>query len=120
MLAFYADVLGLVEERRIEAIGLVQLRAGRSLVDFVPGTPAGYEGANVDHVCLEIAPVAMEDVVRDLAARSVETIGDPMVRYGATGNGPSIYLRDPRATSSSQSGRCCGDRAPRAAVPRGR
>jgi glyoxylase I family protein len=95
MLAFYADVLGLVEERRIEAIGLVQLRAGRSLVDFVPGTPAGYEGANVDHVCLEIAPVAMEEVVRELAARSVETIGDPMVRYGATGNGPSLYLRDP-------------------------
>ena len=95
MLRFYTEVLGLVEERRIEAIGLIQLRAGRSLIDLVPGTPAGFEGANVDHVCLAIAPVAMEDVVRELAARAVETIGEPMVRYGATGNGPSLYLRDP-------------------------
>jgi catechol 2,3-dioxygenase-like lactoylglutathione lyase family enzyme len=95
MLRFYTDVLGLVEERRLEAIGLIQLRAGRSLVDLVPGAPAGYEGANVDHVCLAIEPVAMDDVVRELAARDVETIGEPMIRYGATGNGPSLYLRDP-------------------------
>ena len=67
MLRFYIEVLGLVEERRLEAIGLVQLRAGRSLVDFVPGTPAGYEGANVDHVCLMLAPVEMEAVSRWLA-----------------------------------------------------
>jgi catechol 2,3-dioxygenase-like lactoylglutathione lyase family enzyme len=95
MLRFYTEVLGLVEERRIEAIGLVQLRAGRSLVDLVPGSPAGFEGANVDHVCLAIEPVAMEDVLHELAARSVETIGEPSVRYGATGNGPSLYIRDP-------------------------
>jgi catechol 2,3-dioxygenase-like lactoylglutathione lyase family enzyme len=92
---FYSEVLGLAEERRIEAIGLVQLRAGRSLVDLVPGEPVGYEGANVDHVCLLLAPVAMDDVVRHLAAHGVETIGEPMVRYGATGYGLSLYLRDP-------------------------
>ena len=95
MLRFYTDVLGLVEERRLDAIGLVQLRAGRSLVDFVPGTPAGHEGANVDHVCLAIDAVAMDDVVHELVAAGVETIGGPAVRYGATGNGPSLYLRDP-------------------------
>jgi catechol-2,3-dioxygenase len=95
MIRFYSEVLGLAEERRIEAIGLVQLRAGRSLVDLVPGEPAGYEGANVDHVCLLLAPVAMDDVVRHLAERGVETIGEPMVRYGATGYGLSLYLRDP-------------------------
>ncbi len=95
MLRFYTDVLGLVEERRLDAIGLVQLRAGRSLVDFVPGTPAGHEGANVDHVCLAIAAVAMEDVVRELAAAGIDIIGEPAVRYGATGNGLSVYLRDP-------------------------
>ena len=95
MLRFYMEVLGLVEERRLEAIGLVQLRAGRSLVDFVPGAPAGYEGANVDHVCLMLAPVDMESVSRWLAAHDVETVGEPMVRYGATGYGLSIYLRDP-------------------------
>jgi glyoxylase I family protein len=95
MLRFYTGVLGLAEERRIEAIGLIQLRAGRSLVDLVPGNPADYEAANVDHVCLAIAPVAMDDVVRELAVQGVETIGEPTTRYGATGNGPSLYLRDP-------------------------
>jgi catechol 2,3-dioxygenase-like lactoylglutathione lyase family enzyme len=92
---FYTDVLGLAEERRIEAIGLVQLRAGRSLVDLVPGAPSGFEGANVDHVCLSIAPASMEAVAAYLAERGVETIGEPSVRYGASGYGPSLYLRDP-------------------------
>jgi len=95
MLAFYTEVLGLTEERRLEALGLVQLRAGRSMVDLVPGEPGGSESANVDHVCLMIAPVSMEAVTRFLADRGVETIGEPMVRYGATGNGLSLYVRDP-------------------------
>jgi len=38
MVAFYTGVLGCTVERRQDAIGLVQLRAGRSLVDLVPGT----------------------------------------------------------------------------------
>src|SRR5262245_64458850 len=86
MLRFYVRVLGLVEERRLEAIGLIQLRAGRSLVDLVPdvGT-APRDHPNVDHVCLAIATPDMEVVVRHLAAEGVETIGEPMVRYGARG-----------------------------------
>ena len=95
MLAFYTDVLGLVEERRLEALGLIQLRAGRSMIDLVPGTPAGFDGANVDHLCLMIAPTDLDAVVGALGALGVETIGEPMVRYGATGYGRSVYLRDP-------------------------
>jgi glyoxylase I family protein len=95
MLDFYTGVLGLAEERRIEAIGLIQLRAGRSLIDLVPGAPAPYEAANVDHFCLMIAPAAVDVVVGYLHERGVETVGDPMTRYGATGYGPSIYIRDP-------------------------
>ena len=33
---FYEDVLGCKVERTVESIGLVQLRAGRALVDLVP------------------------------------------------------------------------------------
>jgi len=95
MLAFYTEVLGLTEERRLDAIGLIQLRAGRSLIDLVPGTPGPYEQANVDHVCLLIAQTSLDEVARYLAQHEVETIGEPTVRYGATGNGPSLYLRDP-------------------------
>lgn len=95
MLDFYTRVLGLTEERRIEAIGLIQLRAGRSLIDLVPGAPGPYEAANVDHICLMIAPAAIEAVVAHLHECGVETVGEPMTRYGATGYGPSIYIRDP-------------------------
>lgn len=42
MQAFYCDVLGCTQERRQDAIGLVQLRAGTSLIDLVPlGERAG-------------------------------------------------------------------------------
>jgi len=95
MLDFYTQVLGMTEERRLDAIGLIQLRAGRSMVDLVPGAPGSFESANVDHVCLMLAPVPLEDVARHLVERGVETIGEPMIRYGATGNGPSLYVRDP-------------------------
>src|SRR5882724_6400437 len=95
MLRFYTEVLGLPEERRLEALGLIQLRAGRSMVDLVPGEPGGYESANVDHVCLMIAPTDMDTLTHYLAERGVETIGEPTVRYGATGYGRSLYLRDP-------------------------
>lgn len=36
MLAFYGQVLGCSVKRRLDALGLVQLRAGRSLIDLVP------------------------------------------------------------------------------------
>ncbi len=36
MLAFYCDVLGCAVERELPRIGLVQLRAGNSLIDLVP------------------------------------------------------------------------------------
>jgi glyoxylase I family protein len=96
MLDFYVRILGLTEERRLEAIGLIQLRAGRSLVDLVPdadGVPR--EHPNVDHVCLAIATPHLDAVIRYLETAGVEIIGEPMVRYGARGYGLSIYCRDP-------------------------
>lgn len=96
MLDFYVRILGLTEERRLEAIGLIQLRAGRSLVDLVPDTDgAPREHPNVDHVCLAIATPDLDSVVRYLVTAGVEMIGEPMVRYGARGYGLSIYCRDP-------------------------
>ena len=95
-LDFYTRVLGLAEERRIEAIGLVQLRAGRSMIDLLPSSdPRPEGGANVDHICLGIAATDMTAVVRYLEAEGVEVIGEPAVRYGARGMGLSVYARDP-------------------------
>ena len=65
-LKFYCGVLGCREERRIDKIGLIQLRAGRSLIDLVDvagelgkngGKPPGEEGRNLDHFALRIEPL---------------------------------------------------------------
>jgi len=95
-LEFYTQLLGLREERRIEAIGLVQLRAGQSMVDLIPAAEGEPSPArNVDHFCLGIDAPDMEAVVGYLRAQGVEIIGDPTPRYGARGMGLSLYVRDP-------------------------
>ena len=64
-LAFYCDALGCTVVRRQDDIGLIQLRAGRSLIDLVPiagklgaagGMAPGAEGRNVDHFCVRVEP----------------------------------------------------------------
>jgi len=103
MLRFYCDVLGCRIERRQEALGLVQLRAGRSLLDLVPvsgelgragGAAPGKEGRNLDHFCFRVEPFDEAAIRRHLAAHHVEA-GPLATRYGAEGTGPSIYLSDP-------------------------
>lgn len=102
-LRFYCDVLGCTVERRQEAIGLIQLRAGRSLIDLVPadgklgragGALPGAEGRNVDHICLRIEPFEGEAILAYLRAQGLEP-GNVESRFGAEGEGPSIYVTDP-------------------------
>ncbi|OEZ64060.1 VOC family protein [Duganella sp. HH105] len=103
MLAFYCGALGCTVERRQDAIGLVQLRAGSSLIDLVPvdgklgrmgGAAPGSEGRNMDHFCLRVEPFD-EAAIRDHLAAHGVTAGQVESRYGAEGEGPSIYLTDP-------------------------
>jgi glyoxylase I family protein len=101
-LRFYRDALGCPVERRSDALGLIQLRAGRSLIDLVPvdgplgraGGPPPGDGRNVDHVALRIASFDREALSAHLRAHGIEP-GDVGERYGAEGNGPSMYVRDP-------------------------
>jgi glyoxylase I family protein len=96
MLEFYSRVLGLKEERRVDQIGLIQLRAGASMIDLVPATDVRVEsGINVDHFCLGIETFNLERALGYLHENSVEVIGEPAMRYGARGMGRSIYMRDP-------------------------
>ena len=94
-LHFYCEVLGCTEERRLESIGLVQLRAGAALIDLVPaeGAPE-VAGGNMDHFCLRIEPFDEADLRAHLTAHGVE-VGEVARRYGAEGHGPSLYLQDP-------------------------
>ena len=107
MVAFYTGVLGCTVERRQDAIGLVQLRAGRSLVDLVPvdgklgragGAPPGAEGRNLDHFCFRVEPFDDAAIRRDLDAAGVAA-GETVQRFGAEGEGPSIYLSDPEGNT---------------------
>jgi glyoxylase I family protein len=103
MLRFYCEVLGCTIERRQDAIGLVQLRAGRSLVDLVPvdgplgkagGAPPAKEGRNLDHFCFRVEPFDEAMIRAQLRAHQIDA-GPTAVRNGAEGEGPSIYLSDP-------------------------
>ena len=107
MMKFYTQVLGCTIERRQDGIGLVQLRAGRSLVDLVPvdgplgragGAAPGKEARNVDHFCFRVEPFDAEAIRRHLATCGVEA-GKVESRYGAEGEGPSIYLNDPEGNT---------------------
>ena len=93
-LEFYRDVLGLVVEREQPELHLIQLRAGRSLIDLVPGSGADPQRPNIDHFALEIRPFDESALRAHLAARGVEVI-ESGLRYGAGGEGPSLYIRDP-------------------------
>jgi catechol 2,3-dioxygenase-like lactoylglutathione lyase family enzyme len=102
-LAFYRDVLGCALERSLPDFGLYQLRAGKSLIDLVPveselgrmgGAAPGREAHNVDHVALRIEPFDPAALRAHLAAHGIE-MGEVARRYGAEGQGPSIYIEDP-------------------------
>jgi catechol 2,3-dioxygenase-like lactoylglutathione lyase family enzyme len=105
MLAFYCGVLGCTIERREDSIGLVQLRAGSSLIDLVRsvgrwargGAAPGTEGRNLDHFCVRVEPFDEMAIRRHLRgawhrgrrARDTERRGR---------RGPSIYVCDPEGT----------------------
>jgi catechol 2,3-dioxygenase-like lactoylglutathione lyase family enzyme len=102
-LRFYQGALGCPIERRIDALGLAQLRAGAALIDLVPvdsplgkagGGPPAPDGKNVDHVCLRIESFDALALATHLRSHGVEA-GEVGTRYGADGNGPSMYVRDP-------------------------
>ena len=100
---FYCEVLGCSVEKRQDAIGLIQLRAGRSLLDLVPvdgplgragGAAPGREGRNLDHFCFRVEPFDEAAIRAQLKRFDVEA-GPVEPRYGAEGEGPSIYITDP-------------------------
>ena len=107
MIEFYVAALGCSIERRRDEIGLVQLRAGRSLVDLVPvdgklgregGAAPGLEGRNVDHFCFRVDPFDETAIRNHLGSVSVRA-GEVASRYGAEGEGPSLYISDPEGNT---------------------
>jgi catechol 2,3-dioxygenase-like lactoylglutathione lyase family enzyme len=107
MIAFYRDVLGCKLERGPGDTRLAQLRAGQSLLDLVDAnSPLGRDGGaepdrgapNVDHVCFLISPWDTDSVLEHLQKQGIAH-GEVDLRYGATGEGPSLYLCDPEGNN---------------------
>lgn len=104
LLQFYGEVLGCPVERELSPdLGLVQLRAGNSLIDLVDvnaelgrlGGPAPAKvGHNLDHFCLEIDAMEEQQLLEWLEQQQVAHSGFER-RYGANGFGRSVYIKDP-------------------------
>ena len=101
--AFYQSALGMVVAKRNDEIGIIHLRAGRSMIDLVPTSgkldvpdprPADDRDRNMDHLCLRVEPFDETAIVTHLQAKGV-TIGKITTRFGAEGDGRSIYFHDP-------------------------
>jgi glyoxylase I family protein len=103
MMHFYTEVIGCPVEKIQENLGLYQLRAGSSLIDLVPidgplgqkgGAAPGIEGRNLDHFCLQVEPFDADSIIAHLRTHGFDPA--PVAsRYGAKGQGPSIYVDDP-------------------------
>ncbi len=107
MQAFYCQVLGCTAERRQDALGLLQLRAGASLIDLVDvagelgrrgGEAPQPRAQNMDHLCLRVEPFDRATLEAHLRAHGVRP-GAYGSRYGAQGEGPSLYLVDPEGNN---------------------
>lgn len=108
MLHFYCEVLGCHIERTLPTdIGLTQLRAGNALIDIVAidselgrqgGGAPGKLANNMDHFCLQLAAIDEQQLITYLTQQNVAI--EPLAeRYGATGFGRSIYVKDPQGNT---------------------
>jgi catechol 2,3-dioxygenase-like lactoylglutathione lyase family enzyme len=93
-LAFYCDELGLapvrVDEWRRHEAPFPSARVNAStIIDLVP---LARPGENIDHFCLVVEPT---DLAAIAASGRFEVVSGPVQRYGARGDGMSLYVRDP-------------------------
>ena len=99
---FYEQVLGCTVDRNLPEYGMLQLRAGASLIDLVDigsaegewGRPEIEGGRNMDHVCIATGPCAEQEMRAHLARHGVQIVEEG-IRYGAKGDGMSFYICDP-------------------------
>lgn len=120
MRRFYCDVLGAAHVAYRPEFGMSHLRAGTSMIDLVAvdgplgkkgGAAPGSEGRNMDHLCLRIEPFDQDAIVAHLKAHGVP-VGEIHRRFGAEGNGISIYVTDPEGNTVELKGPSDGESLP--------
>jgi catechol 2,3-dioxygenase-like lactoylglutathione lyase family enzyme len=93
-LDWYVDMLGLeplrVEEWRSGTVPFPSVRVDPgTIIDLIEGDNGG---GRLDHFCLVIDATDLTELA---ASGRFEVIDGPATRYGARGNGTSLYIRDP-------------------------
>ena len=93
-LAWYRDRLGLEvvrgEEWARREVPFPSVRVSAdTIIDLLPGEP---DGRNADHICLVIEPTDLAELA---ASPDFDVVEGPAPRYGAQGDGWSVYVRDP-------------------------
>ena len=93
-LAWYSGELGL------EALRVDEWRAGKvffpsvrvnddTIIDLLQ---VDRSGNNVDHLCLVVDPIDLDELA---ASGRFDVVDGPGPRFGARGEGTSLYVRDP-------------------------
>ena len=120
MKSFYCDVLGATHVAYRPDLGMSHLRVGNAMIDLVEvagplGKPGGAapdkEGRNMDHLCLRVEPFDQQAIVAHLERHGV-AVGKITSRFGAEGNGVSIYLTDPEGNTVELKGPSDGSAQP--------
>lgn len=93
-LAWWRDLVGAAVVREAEwraaTAPFVSVRlSAESIIDLLPGEP---DGRNVDHLCVVVEPVDLDEVA---ASGRFTVVDGPARRFGARGDGTSLYVRDP-------------------------
>ena len=93
-LRFYCDELGLegvrVEEWRRQEVFFPSVRVNAAtILDLLQ---LARTGENTDHFCLVVEPTDFDEL---MASGRFEVVDGPDRRFGARGDGTSLYIRDP-------------------------
>ena len=108
MKRFYCDVLGAQHVAYRPEYAMSHLRVGGAMIDLVKGERSG---CNMDHLCLRVEPFDQAAIVAHLAQHNIQ-VGKIANRFGAEGNGVSIYLTDPEGNTVELKGPSDGKAAP--------
>ena len=108
MRRFYCEVLGAEHVAYRPKFRMSHLRVGGAMIDLVEGERSG---CNMDHLCLRVEPFDQDAIVSFLKSKNV-ALGPIRERFGAEGNGVSIYLTDPEGNTVELKGPSDGKAAP--------
>ena len=93
-LAWYVDLLGLepvrVDEWRRSQVPFPSVRVDDgTIIDLIRGST---DDGRLDHICIVVDPV---DLASLAASGEFDVVEGPVRRFGARGDGTSLYVRDP-------------------------